>query len=215
MPTFQPNVPTGTIPLDQDYLNLQGNNQQLDIAYGVDHVAFSNTTGIPPGGISGMHKTMHMVPVSTTASNPPNNQPINGYTATSGYGQLLSAQINDGINSDEALYFLTGGNRLQQLTRNFVPTVSTNGATFLPGGLILNWGLVNVNTSGTPTGISFTQPYITGVYSITIGCINTGGNSPSTNNVYVKSGTVINSGFQVTNSSSGSITQIYWMALGS
>ena len=43
--TFNPNVPTGLVPLDQDYLNLQNNNQALDNVYGVNHLKFSNSTG--------------------------------------------------------------------------------------------------------------------------------------------------------------------------
>lgn len=146
MPTYQPNIPTGSVPLNADYLNLQGNFQQLNVAYGYDHVPFSDTSGLPPtpNGISGLHKAIHQVPVSTVASNGPTNQPINGYTATTGFNQILSAQINDGINTDTALYSLTSGNRLQQLTRNFVPVPSSpNGYTFIPGGLILQWGFVN------------------------------------------------------------------------
>lgn len=146
MPTYNPGVPTGTVDLDVDYQNLQDNFQQLNIAYGVDHTPFSDTSGVPPGGITGMHKAIHMIPVSTVATNPPNNQPINGYTAVANYGQILSAQINDSINTDESLYFLTGGNRLTQFTRNFttginnVPPLFTSGATFIPGGFILNFG---------------------------------------------------------------------------
>lgn len=216
MPVYQPTIPTGTVNLDVDYQNIQNNFSQLNIAYGGDHVPYTDTSGLPPMGQTGMHTAIHLVPVSTVASNGPNNQPINGYTATSGFGQVLSAQINDGINIDEALYFLTGGNRLQQLTRNFVPVTNTNGATFLPGGLILNWGTATVNLKGTPTNISFTQAFSSSgnVFSITIGCINNSGNSPSENNVYVKTGTVTASQFTVTNSSSGTVTQIYWMAIG-
>ena len=112
MPVFQPNVPTGSVPLDQDYLNLQGNNQQLDIAYGVDHVAFSDVTGIPPGGVSGMHKEVHLVPMATPA-------------ALAGYGQLFSNTSTD-VNTDTSLYWLTGGNRLIQLTSNIQPVTSNN-----------------------------------------------------------------------------------------
>ena len=130
--TYQPGVPTGSVPLNQDYLNLQQNFTQINNQFLVDHVPLTSTSGTPPNGY---HRVVHMVPVSTVASNPPNNQPINpaDYTATPGYGQLLNAQINDGINTDTAFYFLTSANRLLQMTRNFVPIGTTIGATFLPG----------------------------------------------------------------------------------
>src|SRR6185312_10483429 len=119
MTMYQPGIPTGTVTLDVDYQNLQDNFQQLDTTYGVDHIKYSQSTN------NGYHTAIHLVPVSTVTTNAPNNQPINGYTATGGFGQLLSAQINDGIGTpDEALYFLSGGNKLTQFTRNFVPTIT-------------------------------------------------------------------------------------------
>lgn len=150
MPTYQPNIPTGTVDLDKDYLNLQGNFQQLNIAYGVDHVPFSDTSGTFPSGITGIHQSVHLNPVSTTTTNPPNNQPVVAPATTAGFGQVFSSEINDGINVDTALYFLTGGGRLQQLTRNFAPVAAQNGYTFLPGGFILQWAQFTVATgSGT------------------------------------------------------------------
>lgn len=134
MTLYQPGIPTGTVDLDQDYQNLQNNFQQLDTTFAVDHVAFSVSEN------NGSHRAVHMVPVSTTLSNPPRNQPINGYVATPGLGQIFDAQINDGIDTDEALFFLSGGNKLDQLTRNFVPVAATTGATYLPGGIIVAWG---------------------------------------------------------------------------
>src|SRR5512147_851600 len=137
MSTYQPGIPTGTVDLDVDYLNIQNNFTQANTSFGVDHVPFDTNTLDEPAGY---HESIHFVPFSTTVTNPPNNQPVVSPTATSGFGQLFSSQINDGINLDESLYFLTGGNRLTQLTRNFQPVASANGYTFLPGGLILQWG---------------------------------------------------------------------------
>lgn len=41
---YQPGIPTGIVDLDQDYLNVQGNFQQLNIVYGTDHYPFDNAT---------------------------------------------------------------------------------------------------------------------------------------------------------------------------
>jgi hypothetical protein len=149
--TYNPLVPTGFIPLNQDYANVQANFNQINNQWLVDHVPLTTTSGTPPNGY---HLNVHLVTYSSTVSNPPNNQPVAQPTATPGiggapgYGQLWNAQINDGINPDETLYFLTGGNRNMQLTRNFVPTAEAKGATFLPGGIIMNWGFDSVGGSG-------------------------------------------------------------------
>ncbi len=152
---YQPGVPTGNIPLNADYLNLQENFQQLNDQWLVDHVPLTTTSGTPPNGY---HLNIHLVPFSTTASNPPTNYPPITPPSVNGYGQVWSAQINDGINSDEALFFLSGGNRRMQLTSNFVPTISQNGATFLPGGLILNWGY-KVSTGGANQTVTLIQKF--------------------------------------------------------
>lgn len=157
MPTYQPNIPTGSVPFNEDYLNLQANFQQLNIAYGVDHVPFSDTSGVPPAGQSGLHTVVHLQANSTIAGNPPNNYPITPPTAVSLTGEIFSTQSNDGINPDEILWYQTGGGRLMQLTRNFVPVASTNGYTFIPGGLILQWG--TKATTGTGTTVNFNTPF--------------------------------------------------------
>jgi len=144
--TYQPGIPTGSVPLNMDYLNLQGNFTSLSDQWSVDHVSLTSTSGSPPNGY---HTNIHLVPNSTITSNPPNNYPPTTPTVTTGYGQVWSAQVNDGINTDESLFFLTGGSRNLQLTMNFVPTNAANGFTFIPGGIIFQWG----NSTASGTGI--------------------------------------------------------------
>ena len=160
--SYQPGVPTGLVFLDQDYANIQQNFQALDTYFGVDHTPYSIDTLTDP---SGYHQAIHLVPVSTTTTNAPNNQPINGYTATPGFGQVFTAQINDGISVDEALYYLSGGGKLVQMTRNFTPTLATKGATMLPGGLIMNWGTATSSSSGN-SSTTFAEDFPGTVYSI-------------------------------------------------
>ncbi len=155
MSLYQPGIPTGLVNLDVDYQSIQNNFKQLDTSFGVDHVTFSSQTAQ-----NGYHTSIHLNPVSTTATNPPNNQPVITPVAVPGYGQLFSAEINDGINTDTALYFLTGGNRLMQLTSNFAPVAAQNGRTYLPGGIILQWAKFTAPTNSgqrlfATSGIAF------------------------------------------------------------
>jgi hypothetical protein len=207
--TYQPGIPTGSVPLNQDYLNLQANFTQINDQFEVDHVPLTSTSGTPPNGY---HEAIHLVPVSTPTSNPPNNQPINGYTATTGYGQVFDATINDGINVDQALFFLTGGNRLMQLTRNFVPVSASRGYTFLPGGLILQWGVINSpGISGTVTfsssgGIAFPS----NIFNVQITQRRDGSNS--TQGMYVN-GNPTRTQFSY-NGSTSTDDAIFWTAIG-
>lgn len=205
MSMYQPLIPTGTVNLDVDYLSIRDNFTQLDTSFGVDHVTFSNQTSQ-----NGYHESIHFNPVSTTATNPPNNQPVVTPTATAGFGQLFSSEINDGINTDTALYFLTGGNRLSQLTRNFQPVASTVGYTYLPGGLILQYGK-NVST-GKFTVVNFTTvggiSFPNNIFSV----VATRGQEDTGTTYGVTDLSV--TGFTFTSDSSSVGNRFYWIAIG-
>ena len=207
--SYQPGIPTGLVFLDQDYANIQQNFQALDTYFGVDHTPYSIGTLTDP---SGYHQAIHMVPVSTTSTNMPNNQPVNGYSATPGFGQLFSAQINDGIGGpDEALYYLSGGGNLIQMTRNFAPTlVKSAGASMLPGGIIINWG-VNASASNSSAVVTFLQPFPTNIFSIQC-TIRENSTSTTTVKVKTETGSGPVTGFTA-ETSSGSKT-FYWIAIG-
>src|SRR5882757_6313099 len=117
MPSYQPGIPTGSVPLNQDYLNIQGNFTSLNTSFSVDHSPLTTATSPP----NGYHTFVHLVPFSNTVTNPTTNQPVVAPSPNTGYGQLFGAQINDGLATDTALYHLTGGGLLQQLTRNIAP----------------------------------------------------------------------------------------------
>ncbi len=176
MPQYQPNIPTGTVDLNIDYQNLQGNFQVLQSTYGIDHIPFANSTP----AVTGYHKDIHFNPVSTTATNPPNNYVAEDqYPAVAGLppvvagiGQLFSSQVNDTINLDTGLYWLSGNGNKVALTRNFVPSHAASGSTFLPGGLILQWGTTITTTSSVPTPFNWPRPFTT-FYSATLTVIAT------------------------------------------
>lgn len=206
---YQPNIPTGILNLSVDFQNLMGNFQALDTIFGVDHVRYSNATAQ-----KGYHESIHFNPVSTTATNPPNNQPIAAPSAVAGYGQEFSAEINDGINTDTALYFLTGGNRLLQMTRNFQPVISSSGRTFLPGGLILQWGRVNVLSSGTTTAsVSFAMAFPGACFNVWTNPFYSGAAPNNPANVSIGALSTTSFGYTaITNSSS--YNGFFWIALG-
>lgn len=142
MPQYQPGVPSGTVNLDVDYQNIQDNFQQLNVAYGVDHVAFSDNSGVPTLGISGMHNIIHLRSNATPA-------------ALVNVGQFFNAVVNDGLDTDTILYYVTGKGKLIELTSNIQPVrTSNNGITFLPGGLILQWGQVTTAVKNSITAVT-------------------------------------------------------------
>lgn len=195
MPVYQPGIPTGTVPLNIDYQNLQDNFTQSNNVYTIDHLPFTNATAQ-----LGFHTVVHLLNQSA--------DPVNVPSATAGQIYAKVASIPPG--GDHQLFYKTANGGVEQISGS---SALQNGFGWF-SGILMQWGLSNVNFLGSPTNISFAQTFPNNVFVITIGCINTQGNSPSENNVYVKSGTVTTSGFTVTNSSSGGLPQIYWMAIG-
>jgi len=109
---------------------------------------------IKPGSKpAGYHTVIHSVP---QGGNPP---------AIAGYGQLYSKTINS-FTSDQALFWETGTGLIQQLTANLTPTVATNGSSFLPGGIIIQWG--SGSAVADLTTISFNVTFPNNLFSLTI-----------------------------------------------
>lgn len=219
---FNPLVPTGLVNLSVDYQNLQNNNQQLDTTFGVDHTTFSDNTGQ-----NGFHFNIRQIPFSCTTSSPSinpkttvngsSNQPVLAPGSITGYGQLFQAQINDGIAADEALYFLSGGNNLTQLTRNFAPVAAINGYTFLPGGLILQWGNVTPLVGATLTNVTFPKPFTSNLFNIQatlIPKLNTSTSNAQCISVQPSSTPLTKFQYNYSASSSTNYIGIYWIAIG-
>ena len=193
--SYQAGIPTGSVPLNQDYLNIQNNFTQLNTQFSIDHVALTSTSGTPPNGY---HIQVHLVPEATPA-------------ATAGYGQLYSNTVNDGINTDQELFWLTGANRNIQLTMNFVPVAATNGYTFLPGGLILQWGVLSAAAT-TATTVTFTG---IGAIAFPNNCFNmqTTANTSSTSTNVLNITTLTKTGF-IYYSTSSVTKNYFWTAIG-
>ena len=203
MSTFNPLIPTGTVNLNVDYKNIQLNFQQLDTSFGKDHYAFSNNTTN-----NGYHKVVHMVPVSTI-SNPMPNPPAVPFT-----GELFTNQINDGISSQETLYFQTGGGLLFPLTRNFVPNISLPGSSFIAGGLMIQWGKITSAVSGSVTPVSFDRSFPNNCFGVWANLQKTTSQS-SVDVVYCTgfNGAGPVTGFSYYSTSSGN-RDINWIAIG-
>lgn len=138
--SYQPNIPTGPENLDNDYLNLRQNFQALDTVYKIDHVALTSSSGT-----KGYHKLVHLV---NYASGDP--------AAAASTGILYCKTVDDGYSTDTQLYFKTKNDLKLILTNNFLPLASQNGYTFLPGGLLLQWGRIVTGASNNQKKVDVT-----------------------------------------------------------
>ena len=194
--SYQPGIPTGTVPLDEDYLNVQGNFQQLDTSFGVDHIPFSQTPQ------NGYHKAIHLVEQSTPAS-------------VLGTGEIYCTSFNDGIATDSTFYLQTALGKVMQMTRNFVPIAANNGYTFLAGGLILQWGTISA-TSSNPT-VTFTSAgniaFPNAIFNVQVTRQHSPSSPGSTFGYWVSTSGLSQTGFTIVNND-GHTWSYNWMALG-
>lgn len=213
--SYQPGIPTGSVPLNQDYLNLRRNFTALNNIFSQDH------TPLPSNSNIGYHQSVHLVSQSTTTSNPPNNFPPVTPTVVTNVGQLFSASVNDGYNTGTALFYLTGAGNLKQLTSNFTPKVSRNGYTFLPGGITYQWGIVPIpqNASKQVIAVLFAtsnRDFANNCFNIQTSLITRmSGSSSSNNTIAVQGGTVSKTGFTaIFNGEEGTYRFFAWTAIG-
>lgn len=203
--TFTSNVPVSGDSLGSTRDRIRSNFQQIAIVEAVNHVAF-NQTG------QGKHTFLQM-PEQVSA-------PVTLVDEAAFYSKVA-------VNPAEAnLFFRAENNGFEyQLTKSVsastglfgVQTNNYNGSgtdknggwTFLPGGMLMQYGQVTSFGANSSKVIPFPVAFTSGCFSITLGRIS---------GVDVSSQVVVNaaagmSNFTLTNYS-GVTTQVYWMAIG-
>jgi hypothetical protein len=131
--TYNGNIPNPPNNPSNDVSTMQTNATSIGNIIAVDHVGFNTSNG-------GYHTVAHFVPQSV---NPPK---------LSGIGEIFCKTIVSPVN-DEVMFWQNGSGNVIQMTMNFVPNATTNGYSFLPGGIIIQWGLV---VQSLPSGSSST-----------------------------------------------------------
>lgn len=209
--TYNANIPQPNDFLDESQVDLLSNFTVLDSSFLTNHFNFSDLSGN-----TGKHRFIEM-PVTTLGA-------ISG-SLVAGESVLYSATLN----SHAQLCYTNGVSTNQyQMTRaidasfstfstftNYAPAVANRfgGWTFLPGGMLLQYGIADIAANPTATTIAFPVAYTTGVFSITISRI-TSDTSSTGQDVRVRATSPGLTGFQVVQSSGSSSNQVYWMAIG-
>lgn len=190
MSTFLPNIPQGGDFIDFSWTQLLANNQQLDTSFGIDHYTFSNATAN-----NGKHAKCTFPEQAA------------GPTTAANEGALYTKDVS-GITQ---LFWRAESNGLESQLTNLTPITTANGRTFLPGGLLFQWGIVAQNTSQT-NAVVFTTAFTT-LLNIQVTAKRATNNSGITVDCYIQGQTT--AGFNIINSSSSSTSLgYYWMAIG-
>lgn len=199
MSTYLPNIPTGLVNLDEDYLNIQNNFTQLNTSFGINHLPYNDQTNK-----NGKHTFVEMVDNTVI---PAGLKPSEG---------TLYTKSNAGVT--DMYYTPDNSGNEYQITRvgtaNFGTFGAVTGWTFLPGGLLFQWGLAtSVGTSLPNTTIIFPKPYTNPAYSVNCSIITTQ-NTRQSVNIFDVSNTQFRAAAKDAGGSITSGLTFYWQAVG-
>ena len=142
--TYTTGRPAGNLTPSQNRPSMQENNDSVNSILDIDLYGFNDNNG-------GLHQKSTYV--------------VQSPAPTSASGQLVEYSKTSSGSSE--LFFQRDGVATEiQLTRGGV-SVGASGYTFLPGGIIYQWGIVNA----TPGGTAFTFPiaFPANVFAVTLG----------------------------------------------
>lgn len=109
----------------------------------------------------------------------------------------------------------SSGTEIQLTSNSVTPVVAANGSTFLPGGLMLQWGTVNMSfADGSQSAlIPFTPAFSNVPYSIMATPIVSQSNDEVIS-LRVKTGSVTAIDFRLVGRGENNTHNVYWMAIG-
>lgn len=226
------NIPFASNDPSIDQPNMQTNTNSISAWVDVDHYGFKNASnlgglhtqvtmpvlGAIPARLLSTSAILYTKNVSVYSPTPPNSQSSNNLFFTAGTS-AKEYQLTRAINNNTQ-FNLFGVNTVGYAAPT-APVTSLNGGwTFLPGGLLLQYGFCNNTLS--PTGqllnVVFPIQFTVNPYSITLSITRRASNSPFPI-IATVDGTVNTTGFQA--STTAAFTGIdemspsfSWMAIG-
>jgi hypothetical protein len=195
---------TGNIPLSGQSLGvtknpINSNFTTLQTVFDVNHVDYNNLG-------AGKHFFLEM-PVGVDMTTIANEGGL--YTKDVGsapaYACLFYRQESGGADP------LRDQGAVIQMT-SIKPLIAANGYTFLPGGMLLQWG--TVASTGTNPTITFPIAFSSTPYSVQFNPARSGMSSVSST-FYLNTSVLSATQFQIVNSSAGTTNySYYWSAIG-
>jgi hypothetical protein len=202
---YRLNIPLGTNKPSVDQPNMQINTNSINSLISTDHLTFQTATGT---GIDGYHTVIHFEDQGAYPSTP---------VTTPDYGQIYTNTVTPtGGVADQELFYQSGNGIVTQLTSGFSPTPGQNGYTYLPGGLILQWGRITPLVSETTTPVLFATSNINFPNNCFV-VLATLINPTSTGNaqtISIRQGSISNEEFSYNYSGGSAYNGFYWIAIG-
>lgn len=186
--TFDPTIPNATHFVSADQPQITINFSQLNSIFDIDHVKYNDATV----GNRGKHKQSTYIEQGsdpTTAANE------------------LALYCKD-LATVSTLYLRKENNGTVIQMSGKDPVASANGYTFLPGGILMQWGTYTIGNFATTQAVTFPTAFAGLPYVITIT-----GLSPVAGN-FAAWGGLSNSGFTGSRQTAGGAVAYYYIAIG-
>lgn len=193
--TYNPNIPQPNDRPAQSQGQILTNFTQLNTIFDENHVTFNNVTVADRG----KHK---FVVIKRNGGDP----------TTAGTDTALYTKSSSG--TSQLFWRFQGDGSVVRITNSIPPFAVQNGYTWLPGGMMLQWGTANVNQDGTGN-IVFPTPF-SGVPYVVLPVIQRSIGSVNAVVACVRTGTITANGFGtlLLPISPADIRTIYWAAIG-
>ena len=205
--TYTPNIPQTGQSLGSTRDPIRTNFQQIDAVNSINHESFDTAN-------KGKHKFLQM-PEQSTA--PTTAADEGGLYTKVGVGPSETNLFFRG-ESDGKEYQLTkaiqADNAKFGTDTNYEegPPSLNGGWTFLPGGLVLQWGLINTAASSSTFAVNFPIVFPTNVWNIQVTGTRAA-SSPGNTDAWVSTSGLSTSGFTIYNNG-GHNFKFYWQAIG-
>ena len=189
---YKNNIPQPNDNLDISQPDILANFAQLDTTMGVNHYDFSDLTVN-----NGKHKFLQMPEEGAAPATAANEGGL--YTKeASGITNLFWRQESSGTEI--------------QMT-NLSTNSAAKGHTFLPGGLLLQWGLQG-GSSSSSVAVTYDIAFSSAPYCVNVTPVRAASSPGSDTMVVVVTSSVTTSGFTIGNLGSHTMVGWYWMAIG-
>jgi hypothetical protein len=203
IPTYVEGYPPDGSSLGSTKAQIRANLDGTFETLGVDHI---NNNGQPGTGTPGYHNVIHFQDQGAMYTTPP---------TVSGVTQMYT---NTDTNSVQQLFLeSTGGNPYQQtmmLDAQFATLGTNPGWTYLPGGLVIQYGGASVSTGAHTTTITTPFAFNHTIFKVFVTATYTG-TAPTASELFVAVNIVDSQHFKVfTNTPSSQFNGFYWVALG-
>lgn len=193
--SYTTGIPRDGQSLGNSKPQVRGNFDYINTAFAINHIAF-NSAGV------GKHKFLQMPEQGSIPTTIANEGGV--YAADKGgFTNLFWKQESGGGDSSK-----NQGESIQ-LT-NITPSNSTPGRSFLPGGMLIQWGSVTTSGNGSNTPVTYNVPFDAIAYNVQLTFAQTV-NTIAT--LSVRTSNYTNAGFEIHQSGAGNFL-VFYLAIG-